>query len=440
MSGDATTSENPATYAVRRAMQAMRLACGDVPHLAGLAHAVRVKADGRIPVAGVSQSGLVLVNPQVFSESPLGDLAFVLAHEMLHLALDTHGRQGNAPHLIANYAHDYIINDILTEEMGRRPPLDGLYRFGARNKSFEETIVELSSGSDTSNLRCWGSGGASGGNVPRRGPPRPSTSPISRALSDAGLLPPDESSPSEMPQGDLISSEDEDKFEPDITPEQRAQRRERVRKAAVKAAALGAFKKKLGQAGPAQEPERGETMMRAVREAYHTPWELAMQRWFDAVAPGERTYSRPSRRGADRLDVVLPGRRREGWVLHIVLDTSGSMVDYLPKALGAIAGFCESSNVTQVHLLQCDVAVTQDDWVEPEQLDEYKIAGFGYSDMSPAMVRLAEDPEVSSIVVLTDGYIDMPSQEPPYQTLWVLLGEVRSDFTPAYGHVVQMQA
>jgi predicted metal-dependent peptidase len=242
-----------------------------------------------------------------------------------------------------------------------------------------------------------------------------------------------------MPSGDLIASEDEDKFEPDITPEQRAQRRERVRKAAVKAAALGAFKKKLGQAGPAQEPERGETMMRAVREAYHTPWELAMQRWFDAVAPGERTYSRPSRRGADRLDVVLPGRRREGWVLHIVLDTSGSMVDYLPKALGAIAGFCESSNVTQVHLLQCDVAVTQDDWIEPEQLDEYKIAGFGYSDMSPAMVRLAEDPEVSSIVVLTDGYIDMPAQEPPYQTLWVLLGEVRSDFTPAYGHVVHMQ-
>ena len=32
----------------------------------------------------------------------------------------------------------------------------------------------------------------------------------------------------------------------------------------------------------------------------------------DAVAPGERTYARPSRRSGDRSDVVLPGRRREG--------------------------------------------------------------------------------------------------------------------------------
>src|SRR4051812_11635619 len=97
----------------------------------------------------------------------------------------------------------------------------------------------------------------------------------------------------------------------------------------------------------------------------------------DAVAPGPRTFSRPSRRGADRTDCVLAGRRREGWALHVVLDTSGSMVEVLPVALGALASFCETAGVAQVHVLQCDDEVTRDDWVAPEELAEYRIAGFG---------------------------------------------------------------
>ena len=68
-------------------------------------------------------------------------------------------------------------------------------------------------------------------------------------------------------------------------------------------------------------------------------------------------YARPSRRGADRTDVVLPGRKREGWTLNIVLDTSGSMADEMPRALGAIADFCEAVGVDQVRLVQCDTAV-----------------------------------------------------------------------------------
>ncbi len=111
----------------------MRLACGDVPHLSGLAHVVRIKPDNRVAVAAVSQSGLVLVNPHVFAAAPMGDAAFVLAHELLHLALDTHNRVGNSPMLLGNIAHDYIINDILGEEMDRRPPLNGLFKHGAHS-------------------------------------------------------------------------------------------------------------------------------------------------------------------------------------------------------------------------------------------------------------------------------------------------------------------
>jgi predicted metal-dependent peptidase len=179
-------------------------------------------------------------------------------------------------------------------------------------------------------------------------------------------------------------------------------------------------------------------MTGALHALYHTPWEAALQKWMESVAPGDRTFARPSRRGADRDDVVLPGRNRVGWTLHIVLDTSGSMTGELPRALGAIASFCESVGVWQVRLLQCDTGVTADEYVELERLAEFEVRGLGGSDMSPALRLLADDPEVEAAVVLTDGEIDYPSEPMPYAVLWAVMTD-REDvswFRPPYGQVL----
>jgi predicted metal-dependent peptidase len=179
--------------------------------------------------------------------------------------------------------------------------------------------------------------------------------------------------------------------------------------------------------------------MDAIATAYQPPWQLALQHWLDAVSPGPRSFARPSRRGADREDgVILPGRKREGWALHVVLDTSGSMVNTLPKILGLLASFCEGAGVNQVHILQCDVGVTADEWLDPGELASYKITGFGGSDMSPAMDELADDPEVNAVLVLTDGYISYPAEEPPYAVLWGLV-DGYSGFRPTYGTVVHVK-
>lgn len=438
---------DPMKEAIARAQRALRLAYASLPHLSGLARVVRLRATRRVPVAGVSASGLILVNPEVFATLPPGDAAFVLAHELLHLALDTHGRAGDADPLTVNYAHDYVINDILGEDLGRDPPLGGLVWPGARHRSLEELVVELREG-DQSGLRCWDSAAGRG---PRAGRGRPAPSPLSRALRDAGLVSP-EPEPSEASEpplalddplnlGDVIPPDRESEFDPGLTDADRQRLRERVRREAAKAASLGALGKRLevlDQSAGTGDAQRGEALLRAVRRAYHTPWELALQSWMDAVAPGPRSFARPSRRGADRADCVLAGRRREGWALHVVLDTSGSMEEILPTALGALAVFCEGAGVAQVHILQCDEEVTHDDWVTPEELAEYRVAGFGGSDMSPGLERLAEDPEVAAALVLTDGYIYRPAEEPPFRVLWVLLGEVNEDFTPGYGAIVVM--
>jgi hypothetical protein len=68
------------------------------------------------------------------------------------------------------------------------------------------------------------------------------------------------------------------------------------------ARAVGALRGLRGDA-----PGAVNQVVTALRGIYRTPWEVALQRWMESVAPGERTFARPSRRGADRADVVLPG-------------------------------------------------------------------------------------------------------------------------------------
>src|SRR5581483_3771947 len=146
----------PEELALVNARKALKLVAANLPHLAGLCHTVRVKVSRKKPVAAIGSTGLMLVNPRVFSETPLPDLVFVVAHELMHLALDTFGRGGNADPYLVNVAHDYVINDILSVELGRPVPLGGLVRHGARQESLEALVTELARNGDGGNpAGCW---------------------------------------------------------------------------------------------------------------------------------------------------------------------------------------------------------------------------------------------------------------------------------------------
>jgi predicted metal-dependent peptidase len=435
--------------AVQQARRALKLVSANLPHLAGLAHTVRLRPSRRYPVAAIGPSGLLLVNPWVFAEAALADLVFVLAHELLHLALDTFGRTGNADPYLVNVAHDWVINDILTAELRRPVPLGGLVREGARRESLEMLVSQLGRDGDRPD-GCWTSERPRPQRRRRSRLPQPRSA-IQEQLEKLGLVSPEpapeesaapeQEEPTEYPPGDALTEGEEAAEEPELSPPQRRRQRERIRREAVKAVSLqelrSQMEKQAGGGAGAAEEDASEAFIEAIRTAYQPPWQLALQHWLDAVAPGPRSFARPSRRGADRDDVILPGRKREGWTLHVVLDTSGSMAGTLPHVLGLMASFCEGAGVSDVHLLQCDVGVTRDDWTDVSQLGRYPIAGFGGSDMTPAMLRLAEDPEVAAVLVLTDGYIDFPAQEPPYAVLWGLVSG-DSSFDPPYGTVVHV--
>jgi predicted metal-dependent peptidase len=218
-----------------------------------------------------------------------------------------------------------------------------------------------------------------------------------------------------------------------------AQSREatRMRELAAKAAALGeAMDAMRGRRGVGRGAETRHVA--ALRGLYRTPWQLALQRWLEAVAPAERTYTRMSRRANGRDDIVLPGRRRAGWLLNVALDTSASMADEIPRALGAIADFCDAAGVDQVRLVQCDAAVTGDEFLPPEALALHRIHGYGGSDLSPALDHLAAEPQTRAVLVITDGDVRYPEATPPYDVLWLLPSGTAFPFAPRYGRVVRM--
>lgn len=65
----------------------------------------------------------------------------------------------------------------------------------------------------------------------------------------------------------------------------------------------------------------------------------------------------------------------------------------------------------------------------------YAIHGFGGSDLSPALERLADDPIVEAMV--TGGAIDYPVGPPPFAVLWAV-DDGNPHFQLPYGQVIAL--
>jgi predicted metal-dependent peptidase len=396
-----------------------------LPHLAGLAGAVRVDIDDRVPTMGVFASGRLIANREFVSRLKDNELVFVLAHELLHLALRTHERAKGSSTLEFNYAHDYIINDILRTELGTSIPAGGLDMEGAREKSAEQIVLSFRKGGKQmqSQTRVWEGRAVAANKVFRGGRPDVGNRSEQERADDGGEL-----------AGDVLGDKLEREWFSDDAKDQ-AENARRIEELAAKGLALA--KALAALKGRGADPGASHQVVAALRGLYRTPWQMALQKWLESVAPGERTFVRPSRRSVDRSDLVLPGRKREGWMLNVLLDTSGSMTGEIPRALGAIAGFCEAMGVDCVRVVQCDTEITADAILTPDELATFQVSGFGGSNLSPAMLALADDPRVTAAVIVTDGDIEYPREAMPYRVLWVL--PARGAFSPPYGVVIGME-
>ncbi len=437
----------------------------NIPFLSELLDHVDFNSSKEIETAGITATGKLIYNPDWISSLSLNDVTFIIAHEIMHLALRSHERSEHDDSMLFNITHDFIINDQLKRLLNvQQVPANGLdwdleysdyYRL--ENKSAEELLTFIrdvyndEGFKDDIFRKPWATDTESITNVyadldfkntiiknqpfadklKELLPEETLRSKPKLKKNDSGIL--------EL-NTDVISREIEKILFPNSTQEdfeiQKKQTDniigEVLSQKVVMDKSAEMFDLLMGNSS-GNYSENYE----ALRTFHKPPWEMALQNWMEHMERTGRTYSRPSRRG-QYDDFVRPGFNREGQTLHIVLDTSGSMSDTLGKILGVIASFCEALLIPSVHIIQCDTEISDDSWYTPAELLNFEVKGLGGSDMSPGMLKLAQDNQVEHVIVITDGYIHYPEEAMPYQVLWVLDNPV-SYFKPPYGKVIAIE-
>ena len=292
---------------------------------------------------------------------------FVIAHEVLHVALRHSSRQMGRDPLLWNAACDFVINDWLIQmRVGSAPGIGLLHDVSLRGLSAEEVYDRLVK--DLRRMRRLRTMAGRQADVLDR-------SPITGAESFTDL---DEFCRSQLGKGLLLHQEQG---------------------------------RGLLPAGLLEE-------INAVLQP-PIPWEVELARWFDHHFPPletRRTWSRLSRRQSSTPAIPRPARavdpeHRQGRTFGVVLDTSGSMDRRtLAKALGAIAGYAEAKEVPAVRVVCCDAAPYDLGYLAPTSVaGRVRLRGRGGTVLQPGVRLLeaaADFPADGPILIITDGQCD----------------------------------
>lgn len=306
------------------------------------------------------------------------ELVFVLAHEVMHNALEHHIRRQTRDPKRWNVACDFAINGELAGAKVGTMPKGGLIDTAYTGLSAEEIYRLLPEQED------GGSGAGQGGQDP----------------GGCGAI------------LDAAPAHDEAALA-----EARAEMQTAVRQAANIAKAANAGSLPGG-------------IQRLVDELLKpkVDWRSVLRRFVDESTTRDFAWSRPNRRLVPH-GVITPGTVSIG-VSHIVIavDTSGSIDNEILRAFAAeINGaFCEGA-VDRITVIYADAAVQHVE--EFETGDELMLhpAGGGGTAFSDTFRRIERDyPGARACIYLTDLFVSDFGREPSMPVLWGVYGDPRA--------------
>lgn len=355
------------------------VACPFLGHLALRLLPRLARPDDHVATAGVAGDGTLVLNDSFLRSLSPAELGGLLAHEVLHVALEHGSRQGSRDHLAFNIAADASINLLVVELLdpteGRvvLPP-GALIEPSLAGMSAEEIYIALT-----------------------RRPELPRSVPDEDLRTDLA----------ETADGRAATAGD----------------------AAAARRLAAEWRVAVAQAAHAHATSRGELpgcLQRLVGGLglARLDWREHLRRWIaEHARRQDLTYLRPSRR-SESAKALLPGTRREpqGIEVVVMLDTSGSIGDgRLTDALAEIDALCAELGLV-VRALVFDAAVHADLEIEEARELCTRLKGGGGSDARPAFERLAADGFTGLAMIFTDGDLRVPSDAPNALrgVLWIL--------------------
>ncbi len=366
-------------------------------------------------VATMATDGVSLFyNPEFVDTLNAAELAGVLAHEVMHPALQHHTRRGDRDHTRWNVACDYAINPILLDA-GLTLPKDVLIDNRFRGMSAERiyNLIEEDEEHDGSSGQRDSQPGTGSGSPDNDSPQKDDGSAVPSVPSTPGGV------------GQVLDAPAPEEGDSTSIAEQAREWQIAVEQAETVAKVAG---KLPGGAVRALE----------AAQAAKVDWrELLRRAWSDTI-PADYSWTRPNRRHV-WAGLYLPGITSEGvGEIAIAVDCSGSVNS---RQLGLFEAEVRSILAGQrprlVHVLYFDVAVQRVEMYEAGQPVSLSPVGGGGTDFRSCFDWLYERGVFpQTLVFLTDLCGTFPSGAPPYPVIWASTEARRAPF----GEVVPMEA
>jgi predicted metal-dependent peptidase len=349
-------------------------------------------------------------NPEFVDTLNSATLAGVLAHEVMHPALQHHLRRSKRDPRRWNEACDYAINPLLLDAGLSLPDgilVDPRFRGMSAEQIYNMREGEAQPQPGGQNSASDGAGTGSGETSEKQRTTDEPTAPVTEGgigqVLDAPV--PDEESPT-------------------------AEEQAREWSVAVNQAVT--LSKQAGKA-----PAGLARTLEGAAEAAVDWRELLRRLWSDTI-PADLSWMRPNRRHIWN-GLYLPGVVREGvGEIAVAVDCSGSVNARLLRLFEAeVCSILEGQRPQCVHVLYFDTEVHKVETYQAGEQVHLNPVGGGGTDFAPCFNWLAEHGiQPQTLVFLTDLCGTFPENEPSYPVIWASTEQRKAPF----GSVVPMQA
>ena len=347
------------------------------------------------------------------------ELAGVIAHECLHVALLHPTRRGNRNPKGWNIATDYAINAELKKAIAASSeyllalPEDALYNPDYEGLSADDIYNRLPRESD-------------------RGKDEPEDDETGEGEDDWGkeLLQQDHAKNEKNIPGD--SSGDVggtgEVFDAPANMD-KAELEAKLKQTVVQAATVARSQGKL----PGNIASLVDGMLKPVVD-----WRAKLREHFERVFPSDYSWVRPNRRFVHQ-GIYLPGVEKDG-TGHIVVgvDTSGSVRDdEIAQFMGEINYICEDITPEMVTVIYCDSKVQKVDEFEGDETFIPRVAGRGGTRFVPVFDEVEKRGiQPKALIYLTDLGCGEYPDTPGYPVIW---GATERMSEPPFGEVVDIK-
>jgi len=401
---------------------------------------IRIAQDHhRVATAAVTPDGIIYLNYEFALQLSDQEIRFLLVHEMLHPALLYFTRLKMRRNDLFNMAHDYVINNMISEYAAsdsiknKNNTIAANVKFikgGLLNDSYKnmtaediyDDLIRVQLKNDKGGNGMPGPGGK--GKMSKQAKAPGSSSPSVPNLQDG---------PGEKGEGEGEGEEQESDCRPDLADSDEAKRAAHGDDGAIRdlerywALEIEAARQHHRNTTRGDLPGGMSMILKELYDHKVTWAEYVSNYIGENMRFPDSSYRRIGRR-SEEVGEIMPGVVFTGVPdVTVLWDTSGSMYGLEATILSEVAGICEELSLT-IRIIMCDAKVQAvyesfDDADKDSFAKEGKIKGGGGSDFSPAFKLMEDEANDNLVIVFTDGYIGAPAVPPPLLkgVLWVII-------------------